>query len=370
MRYFIIAGEASGDLHGSGLVSALKLADPDAQIRGWGGDKMQQAGADILMHYRELAFMGFVEVAMNIGVILRNFKTAKKQIIEFKPDALILIDYPGFNLRMAKWAADRNLKVIYYISPQLWAWKENRVEIVREFVDRMFVILPFEKTWYSERGIEVEYVGHPLLEAIKRYRDSDEVKVKADDRTVALLPGSRKQEIAHMLPVMLQVALRRPEYHFVVAKAPHLPRELYEAYLAKSDASNVSIAEGNSYDCLSSAVAAITTSGTATLETALFNVPQVVCYKGSALSFAIARRLVKVPFISLVNLIAGKPVVEELIQDNVKAERMTESLDLVLAGDTRDYILNEYKALNNRLNEGGASKITAASIVAMLKSAD
>jgi len=361
LRYFIIAGEASGDLHGSGLVTALRSSDPEAEIRAWGGDKMSEAGADIVKHYRELAFMGFVEVAKNILTIIQNFKLAKKGIAEFDPDVLILIDYPGFNLRMAAWAHERNIPVHYYISPQLWAWKEGRVEKVRKYVDEMYVILPFEKKFYKQHGIDVHYVGHPLLESIDRYQATHpNEQIKRD--TIAILAGSRQQEIRHMLPVMLEVAARFPKYKFCIAAAPHITASLYTSMLNQCSAENVEIVSGDTYGVLQRSIATLTTSGTATLETALFGVPQVVCYKGNQLSFAIARRLVRVPFISLVNLIAGKPVVEELIQENMNASRLSSSLDDILAGKLRSAMLHDYQTLREKLNMGGASKQVASHI--------
>lgn len=367
MRYFIIAGEASGDLHGSGLVRELRDVDRDATIQAWGGDRMSTEGAEILKDYRELAFMGFVEVALNINTILKNFKLVKRQISAFKPDALILIDYPGFNLRMAEWAHNEGIPVHYYISPQAWAWKEGRVEKVRKFVDRMNVILPFEKDFYARHNIDVEYVGHPLLEAVDRYHasvDSSDVHRSG----VAILAGSRKQEILHLLPIMLRVAESFPDEHFTVAAAPNQPEAFYMSLIQKCSAVNVSVVHGDTYGVLSRSRAALTTSGTATLETALFDVPQVVCYKGSRLSFEIARRLVKVPFISLVNLIAGKPVVEELIQGNVNEPKMSRALSTILQGTVRKQILKDYEVLRHLLDEGGASVKVASAIYNAIRS--
>ena len=366
MRYFIIAGEASGDLHGSGLVMALHKADTKAEIQAWGGDKMSEAGAHIVKHYRELAFMGFVEVARNILTIMRNFKLAKKNIEAFKPDVLVLIDYPGFNLRMAAWARERGIPVHYYISPQLWAWKEGRVEKVRKYVEEMYVILPFEEKFYKQHNIDVHYAGHPLLEAIDRYvlaHPGDGI----EKDTIAILAGSRRQEISHMLPVMLEVATFFPKYKFCIAAAPHVPRALYTSMLEESKAENVKIEEGDTYGVLQRSIATMTTSGTATLETALFGVPQVVCYKGNSLSFAIARRLVKVPFISLVNLIAGKPVVEELIQENMNTRKLSASLQSILAGQVRADMLRDYRVLRDRLDNGGASQQVAQMIYHAIK---
>jgi len=366
VRYFIIAGEASGDLHGSGLVKALYTLDHDAEIHAWGGDNMADAGAQIVKHYRDLAFMGFVEVARNIMTIMRNFKVAKNSIEDFKADVLILIDYPGFNLRMAAWAHKKGIPVHYYISPQLWAWKEGRVEKVRKYVDEMYVILPFEKKFYKLHNIDVHYVGHPLLESIDRYlKEHPEDQIKQD--TIAILAGSRQQEIRHMLPVMLEVAARFPRFNFCIAAAPHVPKALYTSMLDQSSADNVTIKEGDTYGVLQRSIATLTTSGTATLETALFGVPQVVCYKGNQLSFAIARRLVRVPFISLVNLIAGKPVVEELIQENMNPTKLSTSLQNILTGQLRSDMLDDYGTLREKLDKGGASQQVAQMVYNSIK---
>ena len=365
MRYYLLAGEASGDLHGSGLVRALKELDPEADVRAWGGEKMEEAGAQLEKHYSELAFMGFIEVIQNLPTIMRNFKLAKRSILDFAPDVLILIDYPGFNLRMAKWAAAQGIRVHYYISPQLWAWKEGRVESIRRYVERLYVILPFEKAFYAKHGVEVEYVGHPLLEAMERFNaQSRAVPAK---NCIALLAGSRAQEVKHSLPVMLQVAERMPDCHFRIAAAPHVPESLYQKCLDKSGCVNVTVHQGQTYEILSQAQAAITTSGTATLETALFGVPQVVCYKGNALSFQIAKRLVKVPYISLVNLIAEGPVVEELIQENFNPAKVTSSLERILEEPMRGLIQEQYLTLRHQLDCGGASRRVASAILNALQ---
>lgn len=368
MRYFIISGEASGDLHGSGLVRALYVADPSAKVHAWGGDMMQAAGAMILKHYRDLAFMGFIEVVKNLPTILRNFKRAKEDILKFRPDVLILIDYPGFNLRMARWASEHGLRVHYYISPQLWAWKEGRVESIRKFVEHMYVILPFEQSFYKRHNIDVTYVGHPLLEAIEHFRESSPRNIDSN-KYIALLAGSRIQEIKHSLPVMLALTERFPGYQFCIAAAPHVPESLYKRLMDKYDVHNVSLRQGETYDVLNKAHAALTTSGTATLETALFGVPQVVCYKGNALSFQIARRLVKVPYISLVNLIAGKPVVEELIQENFNATRLSKALERILNPAIRQEMIEDYHTLVSQLEQGGASQIVARQILQSLNTA-
>ncbi len=372
MKYYIIAGEASGDLHGSNLIKELKKLDSSALIRCWGGDKMQAAGAELVKHYRELAFMGFWEVIKNIFTILRNLKFCKKDIEEFKPDALILIDYPGFNLRIARWAKTKRYKVIYYISPQVWAWKENRVKMMKQCIDKMLVILPFEKDYFKNKwNWEVEYVGHPLVQVV----ESSMLKVEDEPSTInlqpstkiALLPGSRKQEIFKKLPVMLKVSKNFPEYQFVVAKAPGVNDDFYSSLLKSYN--NVSAVSGKTYDLLMQAKAALVTSGTATLETALFGVPEVVCYKGSFLSYQIGRRLVKVKYISLVNLIMDKPVVKELIQHELTVANLQHELNELLTNKDRiEVIKKDYAALKQLLSEGGnASAKAAASMINFLK---
>ncbi|HMZ99372.1 MAG TPA: lipid-A-disaccharide synthase, partial [Ferruginibacter sp.] len=290
MKYYIIAGEASGDLHGSNLIRALREKDPHADIRCWGGDKMEAAAATLVKHYKDLAFMGFIEVLNNLGTILRNIRFCKEDITAYQPDVLILIDYPGFNLRIAKWAKQQGFKIIYYISPQVWAWKENRVKLIKQCVDKMLVILPFEKAFYQKWNYEVEYVGHPLVEVVEEYMNKEQERRNSELQTsnlklqtsniIALLPGSRKQEILKKLPIMLEVTKRFPEYRFVVAKAPGLDEAFYSTLLAPYG--NVSSVKDQTYSLLMQAKAALVTSGTATLETALFGVPEVICYKGNA----------------------------------------------------------------------------------------
>ena len=353
MKYYIIAGEASGDLHGSNLIKELKKLDASAIIRCWGGDKMQQAGGDLVKHYRDLAFMGFWEVLKNIFTILRNLKFCKKDIELFQPDTLILIDYPGFNLRIAKWAKKKGLRIIYYISPQVWAWKENRVKMMKQTIDKMIVILPFEKNYFKNKwNWEVEYVGHPLVEVVES-RQSTVNSLKFSDKTIiALLPGSRKQEILKKLPVMLEVSKVFPSYQFIVAKAPGVNDNFYSSLL--SSYNNVSAVSGKTYDLLMQAKAALVTSGTATLETALFGVPEVVCYKGSFLSYEIGRRLVKVKFISLVNLIMDKLVVKELIQHDMNVKNLLHELHELLTNEQRILQLKkDYGDLKNLLSEKG-----------------
>jgi lipid-A-disaccharide synthase len=324
-RLYVIAGEASGDLHGANFLKALRERDPSIEVRAWGGDRMQAEGAHIVKHYRELAFMGFAEVIANLRTILRNITFCKEDIARWKPDAVLLIDYPGFNLRIAEWAHAQGIKVLYYISPQIWAWKKGRVHTIKRVVDRMFTILPFEREFYARYGMQVDFVGHPLLDEIARTGPRSGSVDAA--RYVALLPGSRRQEISTMLPVMLAAAKHFPQYRFQVAAAPGVPRSFYEELMRGSSAELV---VGDTYGVLRKSKAALVTSGTATLETALFGVPMAVCYKGSAVNVWLAKRLVKVKYISLVNLIMDKPVVQELIQDHMNERMLRSELDRLL----------------------------------------
>ena len=374
MKYYLIAGEASGDLHGANLIKALAARDSNAQFRAWGGDLMQENGADLVKHYRELAFMGFAEVLMNIRTILKNMSFCKKDIAAFKPDALILIDYPGFNLRIAKWARKRGIPVHYYISPQIWAWKEGRIKEIKRNVDAMYVILPFEKDFYEQKhGMPVHFVGHPLIDAIYNrpqvHPDEFRTKNGLDDRPIiALLPGSRKQEISKMLKVMLSVVDHFPEYQFVIAGAPSQDADFYQSFI---DHERVHLLLNRTYDLLSVSYAALVTSGTATLETALYKVPQVVCYKGGRISYEIARRVIKLKYISLVNLILNKEVVTELIQDEFNSKRLKQELTTILDPYKRATLFLEYYDLEKLLGGKGASKKTADLIYkATLKSRD
>jgi len=366
MKYYIIAGEASGDLHGSNLMKALYLEDPNTDIRFWGGDLMEKAGGKLVKHYRELAFMGFAEVIANLNTILDNIKFCKKDIVQFNPDAIIFIDYPGFNMRIAKWAKLKGFQTHYYISPQIWAWKENRIKQIKRDVDHMYVILPFEKSFYEEKhDYKVEFVGHPLIDAIHNREKSNETdfrrKYDLDKRPIiALLPGSRKQEITKMLSVMLSVAEYFKDYQFVIAGAPGQEDEFYLQFLKNS---NVKFISNKTYDLLGFSYAALVTSGTATLETALFKVPEVVCYKGSWASYQIAKRIITLKYISLVNLIMDKPVVTELIQSDFNQKRIREELGKILEPTYRSRLIAEYDLLEEKLGSIGASKKTAALIV-------
>lgn len=367
MKYYLIAGEASGDLHGSNLIKELRKLDAQCQVRCWGGDLMQQAGGELVKHYKDLAFMGFVEVVMNLRTILRNLRFCKEDILASKPDVLVLIDYPGFNLRIARWAKERGFRVIFYISPQVWAWKEGRVKMIKECVDKMLVILPFETAFYEKWDYKVEYVGHPLVEVIQTWQAHGDKKKISIKPVIALLPGSRKQEILKKLPVMLEVSRLFTGYDFVVAKAPGQEDAFYEELLGQY--TNVFSVRNETYRLLSQAVAALVTSGTATLETALFGVPEVVCYKGSPVSYWIARRLVKIKWISLVNLIMDKEVVKELIQDDLTVENLKRELDLILHDTNRQQQLqHDYNALKELLGkQGNASARAAQSIVEFMK---
>ncbi len=358
MKYYIIAGEASGDLHGSNLIKELQKLDRDANIRCWGGDKMQATGATLVKHYKELAFMGFAEVIKNLPAILRNFKFCKKDIAAFNPDVVILIDYPGFNLRMAQWTKQNNFKTVFYISPQVWAWKENRVNAIKKYVDKMIVILPFEKQFYKKWNYEVEYVGHPLVNVIENYKQENP-GLQPDSHTIALLPGSRKQEIQTKLPVMLEATKNFPDYTFIVAKAPSIDDHFYENFI--QDLKNVKVVANSTYAVLMQSTAALVTSGTATLETALFGVPEIVCYKAGSLSYAIAKKLVKLKFICLVNLIMDKEVVKELIQHDLTPEKITIELKKILFDkNIIERIKQDYHQLKELLSKGGNASLNAA----------
>lgn len=366
MNYYIIAGEASGDLHASNLMKELKVLDVDARFRCWGGDLMKAQGADLVKHYEDLAFMGFTEVVMNLRTILNNIDFCKKDILEHRPNVLILVDYPGFNLRIAEFAKQNNIKVFYYISPQVWAWKQSRVHKIKKIVDKMFVILPFEKEFYKGFNYDVDFVGHPLLDAVANYSEiSNKLTVDTNKPIIALLPGSRKQEIKTMLPLMLSMVNYYKNYCFVIAGAPSQNKEFYEQFINDS---NVKIVFNETYQLLQKSHAALVTSGTATLETALFGVPEVVCYKGGAISFAIAKQLVKVDYIALVNLIMKKEIVKELIQNELNENNLKTELDKLLQPATRNEMLSNYAELKTKLGGVGASKKAAKLMMEYLKS--
>ncbi len=378
MRYYLISGEPSGDLHGAYLIRAIRAEDPAAEFRAWGGDLMAEAGATIVKHYRELAFMGVVQIVKNLPTILRNEGMCKEDIAEYGPDRLVLIDYSGFNLRIAKWARPAGYDISYYISPQVWASRSGRVEQIKANVDRMLVILPFEEAWYAERGVKATFVGHPLLDVVReaeeaaRTQDAEMVEGQGlptpDSRLkIALLPGSRKQEISVGLPLMLAAAAQHPEHDYVVAGAPAQAPAFYEQIIASCGRApkNLRIVMNDTYGLLQTAHAAVVTSGTATLETALFGIPQVVVYKGNWLAYRIARWMVgsRIKYISLVNLVMDAPVVAELIQADFNPENLASHLENVIVGSVRDQQLSDLLQLRKRLGSGGAAKRAARSIV-------
>lgn len=361
MKYYIIAGEASGDLHGSNLIHALHEEDKNANIRFWGGDKMTEAGGTLVKHYRDLAFMGFWEVFVNLRTILKNIRFCKQDILAFQPDVIIYIDYPGFNMRIAEWAKNKGFKNHYYISPQIWAWKENRIKKIKRDIDALYVILPFEKKYFSQKHqYDVTFVGHPLIPVIQKELALNDKEVPESLHTnkqiVALLPGSRKQEIRKMMPLFLSIIQDFPNQQFVIAGAPGISPDWYEQFTINP---SVSILHNQTHTLLKHSHAAIVTSGTATLETALFKVPQMVCYRSSRLSYAIAKRIIKLAHISLVNLIMNKTVVNELIQDNCTSANISSELMQLLMEENRSKIKKEYNQLEKILGQKNASKQVA-----------
>jgi lipid-A-disaccharide synthase len=368
MKYYIIAGEASGDLHAGNLIRNLALCGPSAQFRGFGGDKMAEAGAHITVHYKKMAFMGAFEVLANLGKINQNFKTCKKDILEFQPDAVILVDYAGFNLRMAKFTKQLNIKTLFYISPKVWAWNKSRIKKIKAYIDHLYLILPFEKELYRQHGYtQTEYIGNPLTDAIAAFRNekyvsSEEFRLNSnlsEKPIIALLAGSRKQEIIRLLPEMLKVAKDFQGYQFVIAGAPSISKELYAAILKDSD---VPIIFDQTYQLLSHSHAAVVASGTATLETALFRVPQVVIYKFNTMSFVIFKPFIHIKYFSLVNIIMDKTVVKEYLQFGL-ARDIKNELNLIL--NNKDYynkMLGEYDKLIEFVGEPGSSKRAAEHI--------
>ncbi|MDR2557186.1 MAG: lipid-A-disaccharide synthase [Bacteroidales bacterium] len=356
MRFFIISGEASGDLHGANLAKQILLHEPSAILKGWGGEKMQMQGVEILKHYKDLAFMGFAEVAMHLPEILQNFALCKKQINEFKPDAVILVDYPGFNLRMAKWLHNNGYKVIYYIAPQVWAWHSSRIKQIKKYVDVLFPILPFEKQFFEKHGIHTEYFGHPLLDVVSVYSGTHTAT-----NIIAIFPGSRKQEIKRMLPTLLKVTGRFPDKKFIIAGTKHLPGKLYTKALKEYP--QVEIVFNETYRLLSTAEAAIVKSGTSTLETALFGVPEVVVYKTSGISYRIAKMVVskKIKYISLVNLILDKKAVPELIQKEFTTDNITKELHKILSNPIEQK--SDFDLLKKVLGSGNTAEQIAKKII-------
>lgn len=354
-KLFIVSGEASGDLHGSNLVKELLTNSPDLEIFAWGGDKMAAAGAKILKHYRDLAFMGFYEVIRNFPTIIRNFGVIKKQILDVNPKVVVLMDYPGFNLRLLSWLKQNDFIVIYYIAPQAWAWKENRVKKMAKYIDELLVILPFEEEFFRTRGVKTEFVGHPLLQS---KLESQNLK---ESRQIALLPGSRKQEVEHILPLMLSVQSEISDYKFVIAAMSHIGESFYKRIIGDKKA--VLIFD-NSDEVIGNSEFALVSSGTATLQTALAEVPQIVCYKSGWLNYELGKRLIKVPFISLVNLIFGKEIVRELIQDNLNTASLIAEIKKLQDLNNRKVLKENYQSLRKLLGEKNASKRAAEIILA------
>ncbi len=356
MKYYLIAGEASGDMHAANLMKELKKQDAAAEFKGFGGDRMQAEGLNIVKHYKEMAFMGFWEVIKNLKTIKRNLDLAKTDILNHQPDVLILIDYPGFNMRIAPFAKKLGVKVVYYITPQVWAWKQSRVKKLKIDTDLLLPILPFEQDFFSKHGVDSTFVGHPLLDELT---DSSRQSVETEKPIIALLPGSRKQEISKMLPLMMKMAAVFTDYQFIIAGAPSIPNAFYRSVTGES---YIPIATGKTYEVLKGARAALITSGTATLEAAILQVPQVVCYKTRAISYQIGKRLVKVPFISLVNLIMNKKLVSELVQGDFNKKRLAKELDFILKRENRESLVEEYKVLIQKLGSQGASQRAAQAI--------
>jgi lipid-A-disaccharide synthase len=371
MKYFIIAGEASGDLHASNLVKQLKLEDKNAEFSGWGGDLSAEAGVKINKHIRDLAFMGFVEVLQNLHTIQKNFKKCKAEIISYNPDVVIFVDYPGFNLRMVEWAKKNRFRTIYLISPNIWAWKASRVYKIKEYVDKMYVILPFEKEFYKKYDVEVEYFGNPLVDIVNDYKSNsfesfNKENVLSGKPVIALMAGSRKQEIKKVLPIMLKSSIYFPDYEFIITGAPAIDRSFYDKYLKGYD---VKLLFNQTYEILSHSSAGLITSGTATLEAALFNVPQVVCYKGNIISVLIAALILHIKHISLVNIIFNKESVKELLQNKLTVKNCVAELKKIIpGGQNYDKVLNDYGELYELLNKPDIYSGIAKSIFKFLNS--
>lgn len=375
MRYYIIAGEASGDLHGSNLIKGIRKIDSSAQIRCWGGDLMKEAGAELVKHYKEGAIMGFVEVVANLGKLAKNLNDCKNDIINYNPDVVVLIDYPGFNFRIAQFAKERGMRVFYYIAPKVWAWKEKRVHKLKKYVDRLFIIFPFEIEYFKKWGIDAIYRGNPLLDSVDNHRSADETKeafqkrtgIGSAETTVALLAGSRRGEIKYLLPRMMQVAEKYPHYRFLLACAPSMEREFYESIIGKK-CSNIKLLFGETYSILRHSDAAIINSGTASLEAALIGVPQVVCYGGNEISYQIAKRVVKLKYISLANLIMDKGLFKELIQHDCTPQKISQELDNLLDNCVyREKMMADYRNVRDVLGGKGASEKVAGAMIEELE---
>lgn len=374
MRYYIIAGEASGDLHASGLMREIRALDPEAVFRCWGGDRMMAEGAELVTHIREMSFMGWVEVVANLRLILRNFTQCKQDITSWKPDVLILVDYPGFNLPMARFAKKNGIRTIYYISPQVWAWNRSRVHKIRRSVDLMLVILPFEHDFFRQHGVRVQFVGHPLMDALDQFREKDagadafrRKNALPDKPLVAILPGSRKQEVRRSLDIMMAAARHFPTHHFVVAGVTSLPTEVYGKL---PDSANFSVVYGQTHTLLLHARAALVNSGTATLEAALLDVPQVVCYRMGFANYIVASVLVKAKYISLVNLVLDRPAVRELVEWQFTGKNLVHEMRLLLEDDAyRDTMQSYYQDLRLKLGSSGANRRAARQVVSFLRQA-
>ena len=361
MKYYIIAGEASGDLHGSNLIKELKKLDRNYSFRCWGGDLMNEQTNNLAKHHKDYSYMGFLEVFLNLYTIIKNISFCKSDILKYNPDIIIYIDFPGFNLRIAEWAKKNGFKNHYYISPQIWAWKESRIKLIKKVVDKMYVILPFEKKFYKEKhNFDVSFVGHPLMDEINKRNSEDTSKLSqkiSKNKTILLLPGSRGQEIKKLLPIMLSVVSEFKDYKFIIGAAPSQKLSIYQDYVKDS---NVEIIQNKTYELLKNCTAAIVTSGTATLETALFKVPQIVCYKSSWTTYLIGKILLKnLNYISLVNLIANKLIVKELIQNSCSKKNLIKELNIILEKEERAKIISNYNKLENSLGGRGASNKTA-----------
>tara|TARA_B100002052_G_scaffold74234_1_gene67247 strand:- start:20280 stop:21359 length:1080 start_codon:yes stop_codon:yes gene_type:complete len=356
VRYYIITGEPSGDIHAANLVNELKKIDLDCSIRAWGGERLTQEGVSIAKNIKETAFMGLWSVLLNLRTIKSNLNFCKRDIFAFRPDALILVDYPGFNLKIAEFAKKNGIKVCYYISPKVWAWNKSRILKIRKFVDHLLVIFPFEVAFYKKYGVEVTYVGNPLLDEIKRKDFS--FSFETSKPIIALLPGSRKQEIEAILPSMLEVVASYPSYNFVIAATNTFSKSYYQSFIKQN---NVSCVYNETYGLLSNAKAALVTSGTASLETALFKVPQVVCYKTNWLTYIVAKNLMTIDYLSLVNILLKKESVKELIQYELNKKNLKAELDLIL--NKGEKILTDYRDLSDLLKQQGASKNAAQYII-------
>ncbi len=360
MRYYLIAGEASGDLHGSNLIKEIKKLDSESEFRCWGGDLIQEQCGKLVKHYKNYSYMGFYEVFMNLPKILNNISLCKNDILKYNPDAIIYVDFPGFNMRIAKWAKSKDFTNHFYISPQLWAWKENRIKTIKRVIDQMFVILPFEKDYYDKLKYKVSYVGHPLLDVIKKNMRQSQTR----EKLIALLPGSRNQEISKILPVMLTVTKYFKNFKFIICAAPSKNKSFYKKFIVTKDYENIDIIENQTYNVLRKSSAALVTSGTATLEAALLKTPQIVCYKSSWISILIGKYLLRnLKFISLVNLILNKPAVKELIQSELNTKNIKKHLEYILSDVGNKRVIDSYNKLENLLNKKGASRETAKKII-------